>query len=59
MNLISRNSDLSIERISNGFILTLCGRNNQGSYLTEKIFVNEMTEVNAVVSDYFELPEDI
>lgn len=58
MNLKSRNSDLSIERISNGFILTLTGRDNQGNYLTDKLFVNNLAEVNFAVSDYFDLPED-
>lgn len=58
MQIVKRNSDLSIERISNGFILTLTGRDDQGNYRTDKLFVNELTEVNAVVSDYFDLPED-
>jgi hypothetical protein len=58
MKLKTRNSDLSIERISNGYILTLSGRDSQGNYLTDKLFVNELADVNLVVSDYFDLPED-
>jgi hypothetical protein len=58
MKLKTRNSDLSIERISNGYILTLTGRDNQGTYLTDKIFVPELAQVNYAVSDYFDLPED-
>lgn len=58
MKLKSRNSDLSIEKISNGFILTLTGRDSQANYLTDKYFVEKLTEVNTVVSDYFNLPED-
>jgi hypothetical protein len=58
MKLKTRNSDLSIERISNGYILTLCGRDNQGNYLTDKLFVKELADVNLVISDYFDLPED-
>lgn len=58
MKLLTRNSDLSIERISNGFILTLCGRDDQGNYRTDKLFVDELADVNSVVSDYFDLPED-
>lgn len=58
MKLKTRNSDLSIERIFNGFILTLSGRDDQGNYRTNKLFVDELTEVNSVVSDYFDLPED-
>jgi len=58
MKLKTRNSDLSIERISNGYILTLCGRDSQGNYLTDKLFVDELADVNLVISDYFELPED-
>jgi hypothetical protein len=58
MRIVKRNSDLSIERISNGFILTLTGRDNQESYRTDKLFVDELTEVNSVISDYFNLPED-
>jgi hypothetical protein len=58
MKLKTRNSDLSIERISNGYILTLCGRDSQGNYLTDKLFVDELADVNLLVSDYFELPED-
>jgi hypothetical protein len=58
MKITKRNSDLSIERISNGFILTLSGRDDQGNYRTDKYFVDELTEVNSVVADYFNLPED-
>ena len=58
MQIATRNSDLSIEKISNGFILTLTGRDKNGNYRTEKLFVDELTEVNTVISDYFELPED-
>jgi hypothetical protein len=58
MKLKTRNSDLSIERISNGYILTLSGRDSQGNYLTDKLFVDELADVNLLVSDYFDLPED-
>lgn len=58
MKITKRNSDLSIERISNGFILTLSGRDDQGNYRTDKYFVDELADVNSVVSDYFDLPED-
>lgn len=58
MRLKTRNSDLSIERISNGFILTLSGRDDTGNYLTDKLFVNNLAEVNNAVEDYFDLPED-
>lgn len=58
MKLKTRNSELSIERISNGFILTLSGRDSQGNYLTDKLFVTDLAEVNHAVSDYFDLPED-
>ena len=58
MRLVTRNSDLSIEKIFNGFILTVSGRNSQGTYLTDNLFVDDLTEVNTVVSDYFNLPED-
>lgn len=58
MNLKSRNSDLSIERISNGFILTLTGRDNQGNYRTDKLFVDSLVDVYGAVADYFDLPED-
>lgn len=58
MKIVKRNSDLSIERISNGFILTLTGRDDQGNYRTDKLFVDELIDVNSIVSDYFDLPED-
>lgn len=58
MKIVKRSSDLSIEKISNGFILTLSGRDDHGNYLTDKFFVDEMTELHVLVSDYFELPED-
>lgn len=58
MQIVKRNSDLSIEKISNGFILTLCGRDENGNYRNDKLFVDELTEANNVISDYFELPED-
>lgn len=58
MQIASRNSDLSIEKISNGFILTVSGRDKNGNYRTDKLFVNELTEAYYVISDYFNLPED-
>lgn len=58
MQVVKRNSDLSIEKISNGFILTLSGRDENGNYRTDKLFVDELTEANNVISDYFDLPED-
>lgn len=58
MQITKRSSELSIEKISNGFILTLSGRDDQGNYKTDKLFADELTEVNSVVSDYFDLPED-
>lgn len=58
MKLKTRNSDLSIERISNGFILTLCGRDDQGNYKTDKLFVEELMNVYHSIADYFNLPED-
>lgn len=58
MKITKRNNDLNLEIISNGFILTLSGRDESGTYRTDKIFVNDLTEVNDVISDYFHLPED-
>lgn len=58
MQIVKRNSDLSIERISNGFILTLTGRDDQGNYRTDKLFVEELLNVYHSISDYFNLPED-
>ena len=58
MNIEKRSSDLSIEKISNGFILTISGRDGNGNYRTDKLFVDELTEANNVISDYFNLPED-
>lgn len=58
MKITKRNNDLNLEIISNGFILTLTGRDETGNYLTDKIFVNDLTEANDVISDYFHLPED-
>jgi hypothetical protein len=58
MKITKRNNDLNLEIISNGFILTLVGRDESGNYVTDKIFVNDLTEANDVISDYFHLPED-
>lgn len=58
MKITKRNNDLNLEIISNGFILTLTGRDESGNYLTDKIFVNDLAEVNDAISDYFHLPED-
>jgi hypothetical protein len=58
MILAKRNSDLNIEKISNGFILSFSGRDSDGDYISEKLFTNELTEANNIISDYFDLPED-
>lgn len=58
MKIEKRSCDLSVEKISNGYVLTLTGRDGNSNYRTDKVFVNEMSELQVAISEYFDLPED-
>jgi hypothetical protein len=57
--LKTRNSsDVNVEKITNGFIVTLTGRDDNNNYLTDKSFVKDLNEVKAQLEAYFKLKED-
>jgi hypothetical protein len=58
MNLNTRNSEASVEKISNGYIVTCSGRDEDNNYKTEKMFVDSLNSVQAVLTSYFALKED-
>lgn len=58
MKIKKRSSDLSVEKISNGYVLTLTGRDVNNNYCTDKLFVTGNETLNDVISEYFDLPED-
>mgnify|MGYP000290589839 CR=1 FL=1 len=58
MNLNTRNSEATVEKISNGFVVTCSGRDDDNNYKTEKVYVASLETVNTVLSQYFALKED-
>lgn len=58
MNLNTRNSEATVEKISNGYVVTCSGRDDDNNYKTEKVFVDSLNAVTNVLSQYFDLKED-
>lgn len=58
MNLITRNSDATVEQISNGYIVTCTGRDDDNNYMTEKVYVDNLAGVSKTLSAYFDLKVD-
>jgi hypothetical protein len=56
--LATRNADANVEKITNGFIVTLTGRDTNGNYTTDKNFVKDISEVHLQLESYFKLKED-
>jgi hypothetical protein len=56
--LATRNADANVEKITNGFIVTLAGRDTNGNYITDKNFVKDIGEVHLQLESYFKLKED-
>lgn len=58
MNLNTRNSEATVEKISNGYVVAFGGRDDDNNYRTEKVFVDDLNAVTNVLSQYFALKED-
>jgi hypothetical protein len=56
--LATRNNDVNVEKITNGFIVTLTGRDTNNNYVTDKNFVKDLNEVRVQLESYFKLKED-
>jgi hypothetical protein len=56
--LATRNNDVNVEKITNGFIVTLTGRDTNSNYVTDKNFVKDLNEVRVQLESYFKLKED-
>lgn len=55
MQIIKRGSSLEVEKISNGFLVTLNGQDANQDYMNEKIFVENLNKVLEVSDQYFKL----
>ena len=55
MQIIKRASTLEVEKISNGFLVILNGRDANQDYINEKIFVENLNKVIEVSDQYFKL----
>ena len=55
MQIIKRTSTLEVEKISNGFLVTLNGQDANQDYINEKIFVENLNKVLEVSDQYFKL----
>jgi hypothetical protein len=56
--LTKRNTDFTIESISNGFILQVGGRSDDGDWITEKVHVPSIDELLMSVRDVVSMPVD-
>ena len=55
MQIIKRGNSLEVEKISNGFLVTLNGQDSSGEYLNEKVFVENLDKVQDISDQYFKL----
>ena len=55
MQIIKRTSTLEVEKISNGFLVTLNGQDANQDYINEKIFVENLDKVQQLSDQYFKL----
>lgn len=55
MQIIKRASTLEVEKISNGFLVTLNGQDANQDYINEKIFVENLDKVQQLSDQYFKL----
>ena len=55
MQIIKRGNSLEVEKISNGFLVTLNGQDANQDYINEKIFVENLNKVLEVSDQYFKL----
>ena len=56
MQIIKRGSSLEVEKISNGFLVTLNGQDSNDNWLNEKVFVENLDKVQQLSDQYFKLP---
>ena len=55
MQITKRQDALSVEKITNGFLVTLQGRDEKDNWDTEKFFVTNYEDLNFLMKNYFDL----
>ncbi len=55
--LKQRNSSVEIEKITNGFVLSVSGTDENEEWCMDKIYEETLEEVLATAAEYFALPE--
>ena len=55
MQIIKRGSSLEVEKIANGFLVTLNGQDSNDDWLNEKVFVENLDKVQQLSDQYFKL----
>ena len=55
MQIIKRDKSIEVEKISNGFLVSLSGQDSSDKYIYEKIFVENLDKVQQVSDQYFKL----
>ena len=55
MQIIKRDKSLEVEKISNGFLVTLNGQDSNDDWLNEKVFVENLDKVQQLSDQYFKL----
>ena len=55
MQIIKRGNSIEVEKISNGFLVTLNGQDSNDNWLNEKVFVENLDKVQQLSDQYFKL----
>lgn len=55
MQITKRHETLSVEKITNGFLVTLQGTDVEDNWDTEKFFVTNYEDLNFLMKNYFDL----
>lgn len=55
MQITKRQDDLSVEKITNGFLVTMEGRDEENNWNTERFFVTNYEDLSLLMKNYFDL----
>jgi hypothetical protein len=55
MKVVKRNESCNVEKIANGFIVTVEGQDKNENWITEKIYLADLNVVSSLLVEYFNL----
>lgn len=56
-SIVSRNEDMNVEIISNGFLMSVTGRSKDSSYMTQKIYLEDLDSLFKAIEEFVDIPQ--